>query len=133
MTPESRFAKSYVVRLAVTRRGTQRILKTATITAIDMISNIGGTLGLFSGFSVLSGLEIIYWMMLCGLGGAATGGGGRKRRMRLSALCIVKDASLNWKGVRNFFFTLRQESGDDWNRVFSCTTRQHFSMTGVNY
>jgi len=26
-----------------------------------MISNIGGTLGLFCGFSLLSGVEAIYW------------------------------------------------------------------------
>ena len=31
---------------------------------IDMISNIGGTLGLFSGFSLLSGIEIIYWLVV---------------------------------------------------------------------
>ena len=31
---------------------------------IDIISNIGGTLGLFSAFSLLSGIEIIYWMVV---------------------------------------------------------------------
>lgn len=35
---------------------------TSTMTTIDMVSNIGGTLGLFSGFSILSGIEIIYWV-----------------------------------------------------------------------
>lgn len=31
------------------------------MTTIDMMSNIGGTLGLFCGFSILSAIEIIYW------------------------------------------------------------------------
>ena len=42
-------------------REAQRIVVTATVTAIDMISNIGGILGLFSGVSVLSLAEAIYW------------------------------------------------------------------------
>ena len=37
------------------------MVSTATVTIIDMISNIGGTLGLFSGFSILSGVELLYW------------------------------------------------------------------------
>ena len=39
---------------------------TATVTGIDMISNIGGTLGLFTGFSIISGVEIIHWLFKCG-------------------------------------------------------------------
>jgi len=35
--------------------------RTATVTFVDMISNIGGTLGLFCGFSLLSGVEFLYW------------------------------------------------------------------------
>ena len=34
---------------------------TAAATLIDMISNIGGTLGLFCGLSILSLVEILYW------------------------------------------------------------------------
>ena len=52
------------VRVYPHRKTTLRILKTATVTVIDMISNIGGTLGLFSGFSLLSGIEIIYWAVV---------------------------------------------------------------------
>jgi len=37
--------------------------RTATVTLVDMISNIGGTLGLFCGFSLLSGVEAIYWTL----------------------------------------------------------------------
>ncbi len=40
---------------------TMEMVMTATVTVIDMISNIGGTLGLFCGFSILSVVEIIYW------------------------------------------------------------------------
>ena len=43
-----------------------KIVETATVTAVDMISNIGGTLGLFTGFSLLSGVEILYWIFKCG-------------------------------------------------------------------
>ncbi len=41
---------------------TLQIIQTATVTIVDMISNIGGTLGLFCGFSILSLVEVAYWM-----------------------------------------------------------------------
>ena len=52
------------IYVRMVRPSTVIIVKTATMTAIDMISNIGGTLGLFSGFSIISGLEILYWITL---------------------------------------------------------------------
>ena len=48
--------------MLVSQKVTLEIVQTATVTVIDMLSNIGGTLGLFSGFSVISGVEIIYWL-----------------------------------------------------------------------
>ena len=42
----------------------ERLRLSYTVTMIDIISNIGGTLGLFSAFSLLSGIEIIYWMVV---------------------------------------------------------------------
>jgi len=36
---------------------------TATATVQDMISNIGGTLGLMCGFSILSLAEAVYWLL----------------------------------------------------------------------
>ena len=41
---------------------TQQILLTASATTIDIISNIGGTLGLLTGFSLLSGVELVHWI-----------------------------------------------------------------------
>ena len=49
--------------LEVSKKTTLRMELTATVTMIDMISNIGGTLGLFLGFSFLSGVEVIYWIV----------------------------------------------------------------------
>ena len=37
------------------------ITQTASATLIDVVSNVGGTLGLFSGFSLISAIEIVYW------------------------------------------------------------------------
>ncbi len=51
-----------LVKVFVDKKSTLRIIQTATVTIIDMISNIGGTLALFSGFSILSGAEMLYWM-----------------------------------------------------------------------
>lgn len=48
-------------RVYVHRKTAMKILMTATISFIDVISNIGGTLGLFSGLSVLSAAEIVFW------------------------------------------------------------------------
>ena len=50
-----------VVGARAISRESQLITVTATVTVIDMISNIGGILGLFSGVSVLSLAEAIYW------------------------------------------------------------------------
>jgi hypothetical protein len=43
------------------------VTRTASLTTTDMISNVGGALGLFCGFSILSGIEAFYW--LCRRGG----------------------------------------------------------------
>ncbi len=51
-----------VIQVYPAKKTTLRIVRTATVTFIDMLSNIGGTLGLFCGFSILSGIELIYWM-----------------------------------------------------------------------
>ncbi len=37
------------------------VTRTATMTMVDLISNMGGTLGLFCGFSILSVVEVLYW------------------------------------------------------------------------
>ena len=60
-SPEKYLQRSTVIHFSVTDRNTVLIVKTATVTAVDMVSNIGGTLGLFCGFSILSGLEVMYW------------------------------------------------------------------------
>ncbi len=65
MSPDDLLLSARVFRLSISHRGTERILKTATMTAVDMVSNVGGVLGLFSGFSVLSGLEVAYWAVIC--------------------------------------------------------------------
>ena len=31
-------------------------------TVVDLLSTVGGTMGLFTGFSILSGAEILYWI-----------------------------------------------------------------------
>lgn len=54
-----------MLRLYIHRKTTMKIVMTATVTIIDMISNIGGTLGLFSGLSILSGVELLYWACQC--------------------------------------------------------------------
>ncbi len=51
-----------MVRVAIVNRLVHRILKAATISLVDMISNVGGILGLFTGLSVISLIELAYWM-----------------------------------------------------------------------
>ena len=41
---------------------TTMIRKTAAATPIDMLANVGGTLGLFCGVSIMSAVEVIYWI-----------------------------------------------------------------------
>ena len=51
-----------VIKVWVEKKTTLEITVTATVTIIDMISNIGGTLGLFCGFSILSAVEALFWL-----------------------------------------------------------------------
>ena len=44
--------------------GLQMVLTSST-TFVGMLSNIGGTMGLFAGFSLLSAVEVIYWIYRC--------------------------------------------------------------------
>ncbi len=41
---------------------TLEITRTATVSAVDVLSNIGGTLGLFCGVSILTLVEVAYWL-----------------------------------------------------------------------
>lgn len=51
-----------MISVYISDRATLHIVKSATMTIVDLISKIGGTLGLFCGFSILSGFEIAYWI-----------------------------------------------------------------------
>ncbi len=51
----------HLVRMYVANKQVQVIVSTATMTVLDLIANMGGTLGLFCGFSVLSAVEAAYW------------------------------------------------------------------------
>ena len=62
-SPSPSASQMTTLTLEVSKQTTLRMELTATVTAIDMISNIGGTLGLFLGFSFLSGVEILYWIV----------------------------------------------------------------------
>ncbi len=60
--PDVILDKVGLVRVLIDKKSVVKIVKTATVTAVDMISNIGGILGLFCGVSFLSLAEFVYWM-----------------------------------------------------------------------
>ena len=47
-----------------TRPVTTEYLSSPRMTAFDVLSSVGGILGLFMGFSILSGIEVIYWFTI---------------------------------------------------------------------
>ena len=49
------------MKVFTTQHSVMTVVIAPTVKLIDMISNFGGTLGLFSGISILSIIEIIYW------------------------------------------------------------------------
>ena len=57
------------------------VTKTAAATPLDMMGNVGGTLGLFCGISILSVVEAAYWTVKTVLGWWAHMG-SRKARKR---------------------------------------------------
>ena len=59
-----------VASVFVTKKTTLRIELTATATVVDIVSNVGGTLGLFLGFSFLSAVEAVYWALVALMGWA---------------------------------------------------------------
>ena len=50
-----------IIQVYLEKHTALRIDVTASTTFVDMVSNIGGILGLFTGMSILSAVEIIYF------------------------------------------------------------------------
>lgn len=46
--------------MSVGRRSTLEIVSTATVTGTDVVSNVGGILGLFLGASFVNAWELVY-------------------------------------------------------------------------
>ena len=43
----------------------ERITKDKAAKFVDMLAAIGGTMGLLTGFSIISGVEIVYFLFKC--------------------------------------------------------------------
>ena len=56
MRPELRF-----IKISFDTPVFDRIIKDRSAKFVDMLSAIGGTMGLLTGFSIISGVEIIYF------------------------------------------------------------------------
>lgn len=54
--------------ISFSQRTALQIMVTSAVTFAGAVSNIGGTLSLFCGFSVLSAFEILYWAWKMGRG-----------------------------------------------------------------
>ena len=54
-------ADSPALPICKERRRSQTISKDRAAKPVDYVSAIGGTMGLFTGFSIISGVEIIYF------------------------------------------------------------------------
>ncbi len=46
----------------ITKPTIQRVVKRERVTPADLLGNLGGTLGLFTGMSLLSIAEVIFWI-----------------------------------------------------------------------
>ena len=60
--------KLHVVNIFFNTPTVDQITKDAKANIMTQISVIGGTLGLFTGFSIMSGLEILYFVFRIALG-----------------------------------------------------------------
>ena len=65
MEPE---LKLHVVNIFFNTPTVDQITKDAKTNMMTQISVIGGTLGLFTGFSIMSGIEIVYFLIRIALG-----------------------------------------------------------------
>ena len=52
-----------VVQIYFTTATYDKIVNDVSVTLGDQISAIGGTMGLFAGFSILSAVEVLYFVM----------------------------------------------------------------------
>ncbi len=66
-------------RLFPANKFTLRIVKTATMTLADLVCNVGGAMGLFCGFSILSAVEGVYWIAKGIFGEGKRAAAGRKK------------------------------------------------------
>ena len=80
----------YIVQVSVRGKTVTEIVMTASTSVIDMISNIGGTLGLFLGLSLLSAVEILYWACksMSGIKSAKRGGKKGKKRKKKTTFTV---------------------------------------------
>ena len=60
------------------------------MTHIEFVSNVGGLLGLFIGFSLISGIEIVYWMTI---GYGENSYAYKKQRQKSSKISVVSPAA----------------------------------------
>ena len=58
----------HVVNIFFNTPTVDQITKDAKTNMMTQISVIGGTLGLFTGFSIMSGIEIVYFLVRIALG-----------------------------------------------------------------
>ena len=54
-------SKLYYVKISFNTPKFEKITKDRAAKFVDMLSAIGGTMGLLTGFSIISGVEIIYF------------------------------------------------------------------------
>ena len=55
------FSKLYYIKIMFNTPMFERITKDRAAKFVDMLSAVGGTVGLLTGFSIISGVEIIYF------------------------------------------------------------------------
>ena len=60
--------KLHLVRIFFDSPAFDRITKDRAAKFVDYVSAIGGTMGLLTGFSIISGVEIVYFVFLIALG-----------------------------------------------------------------
>ena len=51
-----------IIRISFNTPMFDRITKDSAAKTVDMLSAIGGTMGLFTGFSIISGVELLFYL-----------------------------------------------------------------------
>ena len=98
------------------------------MTKIEFVSNVGGLLGLFIGFSLISGIEIIYWLTI----GYAENSYARRKQAKISMVSSSTASNESHFNAKADDADGGSSGSNNWTKAASDSTTIFSILTGRN-